>query len=342
MFGSVSAVQHYNVLSRIIATLCVRVFRIPLVGYFDDYAGIVKNAIRNGALKTIKFVNHIFGFQTKESKDVMSQRAKFLGLIVNLTPPWKIVVPEDKRCEILGIIRDSLELGRMEPKMVEKLIGKLNFFQMYAVGRIMRYTFPIMYTQLYSGIPKGKLSTQFAQVLREWEIIFSRPVEREIRFTDSAKYIIYTDASSIQGGSIGGCLITVANCTQVNEFSTKVPLDLVQKNVDGSVHINSLETLAAVFAMIKFRHEIVDSSVVLFNDNNTALISLLKGCAKNSDSNKLAWTFWKFAREANCTIWMERVNSAANPADVLSRKVTVIRHCGEFRKIREAKRALIL
>ena len=54
MFGSVSAVQHYNVLSRIIATLCVRVFRMPLVGYFDDYAGIVKNAIRNGALKTKK------------------------------------------------------------------------------------------------------------------------------------------------------------------------------------------------------------------------------------------------------------------------------------------------
>ena len=112
--------------------------------------------------------------------------------------------------------------------------------------------------------------------------------------------------------------------------------------MDGSVHINSLETLAAVFAMIRFRHEIVNSSAVLFNDNNTALISLLKGCAKNSDSNKLAWIFWKFAREANCTIWMERVNSAANPADVLSRKVTVLRHCGEFRKIREAKRALIL
>ena len=139
------------------------------------------------------------------------------------------MVPEEKRREILRIIRDSLGLGRMEPKLVEKLIGKLNFFQMYAVGRIMRYTFPIMYTQLYSGIPKGKLSTQFAQVLREWEIIFSRPVEREIRFTDSAKYIIYTDASSIQGGSIGGCLITVANCTQVNEFSTKVPLDLARK-----------------------------------------------------------------------------------------------------------------
>ena len=81
---------------------------------------------------------------------------------------------------------------------------------------------------------------------------------------------------------------------------------------------------------------------MLFNNNNTALISLLKGCAKNPDFNKLAWIFWKFAREANCAIWIERVNSAANSADVLSRKVTVLGHSDEFREIREARRALIL
>ena len=337
-----SAVQHYNVISRIISTLCVRVFRIPLVGYFDDYAGIVKNIIRESALEAIKFINHIFGFKTKESKDVMSQRAKFLGLIVSLTPPWKIIVPEDKRIEIFRLVRDSLGLGRMESRMVEKLIGKLNFFQMYAVGRIMRYTFPIMYKQLYSGIPDGKLSTHFVQALRDWETLFSRPVEREIRFTDNAKYIIYTDASSVKGGSIGGCLIAVSNCAQVREFGTRVPRDLIQQNVDGGVHINFLETLAAVFAMVEFRKEIENSSVVLFNDNNTALISLLKGCSKNPDSNKLAWAFWKFAGEANCTIWIERVNSAANPADILSREVTTIGHSDVFQQIREAKRAIIL
>ena len=87
-------------------------------------------------------MNHIFGFQTKDPKDVMAQQAKSLGLIVNLSPPWQIIVPEDKRIEILRLVQDSLGLGRMDSAKVEKLIGKLNFFQMYAVGRIMRYTFP--------------------------------------------------------------------------------------------------------------------------------------------------------------------------------------------------------
>ena len=128
----------------------------------------------------------------------------------------------------------------------------------------------------------------------------------------------------------------------MREFGTRVPRDLIQRNVDGSVHINSLETLAAVFAMVEFRKEIENSSAVLFNDNNTALISLLKGCSRNPDSNKLAWAFWKFAGEANCTIWIERVNSAANPADILSREVTTIGHSDVFQQIREAKRAIFL
>ena len=91
MLGSVSAVQHYNVISKIITTLCGRVFRIPLVGYFDDDAGIEKNRFCESALEAIKFTNHIFGFQTKDPKDAMAQQAKSLGPIVKLSPPWEII-----------------------------------------------------------------------------------------------------------------------------------------------------------------------------------------------------------------------------------------------------------
>ena len=151
----------------------------------------------------------------------------------------------------------------------------------------------IVYKQLYSGSRNGKSSTQFLQVLCAWEILFSQPVERVIRFTNKVRNVIYTDASSVQDGSIGGCLIAVSNGAQVRKLGTRVPGDLIQKkNVDGSVHINLLETLAAVFAMVEFRKEIENSSVVSVNDNNTTLISLLKECFKNLEANKLAWAFF--------------------------------------------------
>ena len=98
----------------------------------------------------------------------------------------------------------------------------------------------------------------------------------------------------------------------------------------GTARFKLLKTLAVVSVMAEFRKEIENSSVVLFNDNNTTLISLLKGCCKNPEANKLAWTFWKLVGAANCTIWIERVNSAANPAYRLSHQVTTIGHSDAF------------
>ena len=45
MFSSVSAIQHYNAISKIIVTLCVRASQMPLIGYFDGYARTVCNQI---------------------------------------------------------------------------------------------------------------------------------------------------------------------------------------------------------------------------------------------------------------------------------------------------------
>ena len=96
----------------------------------------------------------------------------------------------------------------------------------------MRHTFPIMYKQLYSGSCNGKSSTQFLQVLRDWEIRFFHPVERVIRFTDKVKHVIYTDASSVQGGSIGRRLIAVSKAAQARKtrYKGKYPKSLSYDN----------------------------------------------------------------------------------------------------------------
>ena len=127
MLGSVSAVQHYNVISKIITTLRGRVFRIPLVGYFDVDAGIEKNRFGGSALEAIEFMNHSFGFQKRAPK------SRWL----NKRNPW-------------GQLSSYPHHGKL-----------LNFFQIHAVGRVMRYTSPMRNKQLYSGSRYGKLSTQF-------------------------------------------------------------------------------------------------------------------------------------------------------------------------------------
>ena len=105
--------------------------------------------------------------------------------------------------------------------MMKKLIGKVNFFQLCTIGNTMRYTFPIRYKQLHSGVLERKLSTQRAQVLCVWEIQFSCPVEQEIPFMKRARHTAYIDGPSVQGDSITGCLSAVPNGTHVREFGKK-------------------------------------------------------------------------------------------------------------------------
>ena len=150
--------------------------------------------------------------------------------------------------------------------------------------------------------------------------------------------------SAVQEGLIGGCIRSVSKGTQIGEFGMKLPSVWAQKiiYVVGSVHVNSLETSAAVFARFKFGNEIQNLGLVLFNDNNTALIYLVKGCTKNPDSNKWAWISWKFVRETNCMIRMEPVNLATNSTDVGGRKIIVFGHFDEFREIPQVKHAIFL
>ena len=69
-------------------------------------------------------------------------------------------------------------------------------------------------------------------MLRDWEIRFFHPVERVIRFTDKVKHVIYTDASSVQGGSIGRRLIAVSKAAQARKirYKGKYPKSLSYDN----------------------------------------------------------------------------------------------------------------
>ena len=91
----------------------------------------------------------------------------------------------------------------MDSAKVEKLIGKLISSKCMRLDVSCVTHSRTMFKQLYSGSRNGELSTQFLQVFRDWEILFSHPVERVIRFTDKVRHVIYTDPSSVKVVQLG-------------------------------------------------------------------------------------------------------------------------------------------
>ena len=51
MFGAISAVLHYNVLSRIIAELICRTLGIHMLSYFDDFAALLPSSLSSHGLR---------------------------------------------------------------------------------------------------------------------------------------------------------------------------------------------------------------------------------------------------------------------------------------------------
>ena len=56
VFGSVDAVLHYNVLSRILTALTNRCLGIPLVGYFGDFAALIRLVLGDQAIEVPPFL----------------------------------------------------------------------------------------------------------------------------------------------------------------------------------------------------------------------------------------------------------------------------------------------
>ena len=52
LFGSTSAVLHYNCFSRLLSVMANRIFGIPIIGYFDDFGPLVPEESADLALET--------------------------------------------------------------------------------------------------------------------------------------------------------------------------------------------------------------------------------------------------------------------------------------------------
>ena len=79
-----------------------------------------------------------------------------------------------------------------------------------------------------------------------------------------------------------------------------------------------LEAMAQILAVFAFRRELSDA-YISFVDNTAAIFAIRKSYSSDETMNILASVFWATAADDGSTPWFERVSSAANPADAVSR-----------------------
>ena len=138
---------------------------------------------------------------------------------------------------------------------------------------------------------------------------------------------VYVDASLKDGGcsGIGGVLHDSAGIVK-SFFSEKIDEELVQLiRKKGQVTIiQELEMLSLLVAVQFWCLKWTGYRLVAFTDSEAVRGSFLKTWTHNGLNNMLLARIFELEEACNSQIWLERVPSQSNPADLFSReKVTV-------------------
>ena len=122
---------------------------------------------------------------------------------------------------------------------------------------------------------------------------------------------------------MGGAILDRDSGSKVWEaFGGVVPGPVVSGwnlDVGHSKVIHQAELYPAQLALEMWAEKVRGRRVVLFVDNDAARGALIKGLTRTRPSARIVSKFWEAAARSEVYLWVDRVPSAANPADGPSR-----------------------
>ena len=168
-----------------------------------------------------------------------------------------------------------------------------------------------------------RLDAPAIEHLRFWPRYFASAVPRTVRHKDNrGPALIFTDGAEEDFVSVGGLLLDAV--TGESEYFGGIVSGAIVKDWlatgDKQRAIHQAEVYPALIALELWAERLSGWRVIMFVDNDSAKECLIKGTTRSRASAQLVANFWCKAAEYGLFIWIERVASAANPADAPSRR----------------------
>ena len=326
IFGSVAAVSHYNVLSRIPDALTNRRLGIPLIAYFDDFASTIRRVLVERALATFARFCALLGFQLNPWKAVAGPAVSFLCLMGDFPSAANnrqlmISRPVEKRQSWSGLIGGFLKEGRIPHSFLGNLIGKLAFAQTSLFRKFARTQMRQLLTKLNRRVYNAHLSAgkRLVCVCRARAISDFTP-RLDIPRPRHPDWLIYTDAATDPPPL---CALLFEGRRPTPRLralcaSTRVPATW-QYLFRLTSLIYGLELLAIVLFMEDWVPFLQGRSCWIYLDNNNCLAVLVRGDSDTDAIAALVARFWHLAQLRNICVWFSRARSNINPADLPTR-----------------------
>ena len=316
LFGSVEAVFHYNVLSRILAALTNRCLGIPPIAYFDDFAALIRRALGERALAASTRFCTLLGFQLNPKKSVVGPSVSFLGQLGDFPPNANnrhlmISLPVEKRKSWSDLIGGFLKEARISHICLGNLIGELSFSQTSLFCKFARTQMRPLQTKLNRRVYNARLSAGERLVSTWWARAIADFTPRlAIPRPSRPDWLIYTDAAT-DPPSLFALLFEGRRASpRLRDLcaSTRAPVTWPYLSRRTSL-IYGLELLPLVLFMEAWAPFLQGISCWIYLDNNNCLSALVRVDSDTDVIAVLVARLWHLAQIRNICVWFSRARS---------------------------------
>ena len=329
-FGATASVSSFLRIAASIKYIGTVGLSLVWTNFFDDYTAVCAEAAADEVTFCVESLLKLLGVTfaaTGPKAPDFAQEFKTLGLMVDLSSSAEgsfTLGHTEKRCEeLLESLKEIVKEDTVEVKALEKLHGRLVWFNSYVFGRELNAAVPVVSRHARmkaKSINKTDQLTKAVGFLIE-ELTRAKPVQLSTSHCNT--YFIFTDGAfeptSDTPGTIGGLLVDEWG-RSLEFFGLAVPSELMQQFLEFSEHpIYELELLPVLVAIKLWAQILCRSHAVFYLDNNAAHSALVRADGATPAAAGMVNEFVKFEKLLHLLPWFGRVPSYSNPADDASR-----------------------
>ena len=326
-FGMGSVVNQFNRLPHLQTAVKRRLLGLLVCHYFDDELLWEVRELAHRSYRLGARLSSLWGIiYSDDKRQQMSSMSDFLGNQYDWTQFAQACaagfsVKESTMMKALHLIASHQESGKMTPAEASKLRGLLSWVDRGVTGRALRGALTALSARQYWDHPNGHALTPALYSALEYarlvlEVVPPRLIQ--FRHVQRPHRVLYTDASTDgpTGLRVGIWLLGTSTPTLCSSFD--VPSEVIDCWRLRSTYIGQGELLAVPVALTVLRHELQGCMLTWYIDNTSAAASAIKGASPDPDSSPLALVGALLAARLGVSVWVEHVQSAQNPADVMT------------------------
>ncbi len=347
MFGAVASVWAYNRFGDFLITMARSLLAIPALHYVDDYGAVEPPHSAASGFETFLHFKKTLGFDMKRSKEQPPAfMQKTLGVSLSFMDDCITVAPTAARVQkMTSAIQQCLHTDLLSSHDAETMAGKLVFLSTTMFGRMGRAATKPIYGRQYFTVRNRKLTHALRDALTAWLHVLSTSPPRAVpwHLPDGHCNFLYADAffdlgdkryrpsdediptewqpRSAKDLHNGWGVVFFPRRTGWRQAVTlrgTVPCTVLQKFCQRQAFIYFLEAWAQILPSIALA-EWLDGTYMAFVDNEAAKRALIKGYGNDIRINAMLGMYWAFHADHQRSPWLERVSSAANLSDAISR-----------------------